>query len=454
MSRIMKVSLVAGQECLMSCHGVVRISLLDGVVEVAGVLLQPSVEVVVKLSAVDNRRLSAYTFEGGTFSVTSSAAIDIVKCSTDAGALMTFVRSALAPLRTSRVAVVGAAGSGKTLTAHSICNMLARSGSQRVFLADLSPASNSVVCPGCISAVHVSAAHPLIAGACSVPDEVGVSFFTGALAPVSSVPLFVHHVSQLQECMQSLMKQVASPRESIHAVYDVGAPEEGVPLDAYLRRVLEVIRPTHILVITNKKTDAVETSRGVSLWYVNLQEDVQRLLTDCEYRVVHHVPHAVLATGSSAAGDGAAKGSKVAITVAEGQQSSSLLVQQLLVDEYFAGTVDRPLGTTKVVFKLSALRFYIIAPPSTTGDLPKPQRITPTAEDIAMTVCAISYASAEAELPFANILGLIFIVSIDQLHDEITAVLPSGECEIPRPLVLVPTKGKLKLTHAIVTSCS
>ena len=300
MSRVMKVALVAGQECLLSTHGTIHISLLDGVVEVAGVLLQPNTELVVNLSSSSNRRLSAYSFEGGTVSITSSGgSVDVVKYSTDAGSLMSFTRSTLTPLRTSRVAVVGVAGAGKTLVAHSICNMLAR-GQAGVFLADLSPASNSVLCPGCISAAHVSSTHPLVVGDCAAPEEIGLSFFCGSTRPVKLIQPFVHQLLQLQECLQSLVKQMVAPREATHIIYDVGAPDDSVPLDAYLRRVLEVIRPTHVVVVTNKKADtAAGRLGGTSLWYSNLQEDVQRLLQDCEFRVLQQVPHHVIAAGGA-----------------------------------------------------------------------------------------------------------------------------------------------------------
>jgi hypothetical protein len=477
MSRVMKIALVAGQECLLSCHGVVRLQLKDGVVEVAGVLLQADAETVLSLSATSNRRISAYSFEGGTFTVTSSAAIDLVKSSTEAGALMAFVRSALLPqqgqVRTSRVAVVGLAGTGKTLTAHTICNRLVRpvaagggggaaaNAAGRVFLVDLSPASNSVLCPGCISAVHVSPSHPLLAGDAAAPEELGLAFFTGALAPIASVPLLVHQILQLQESLQSLIKQLVGARESLHVVYDVAAPDGDVPIDTFLRRVLEAIRPTHVVVVTNKKAEAADAGKGLTPWHTGLQEDVQRLLSDCEFRVLHHVPHRIVAaSGPSGGGSGghslpAHAGSEAAAAAAS-SASSSLLVQQLLVDEYFAGTVERPLGSTKVVLKLSSLRFFTLLPPATAapGDPPRVERITPTNDDIALTVCAVSYAAVEAELPFANIFGLMFVVSVDQRQDELVVVLPTGECEVPKPLILVPTGRKLKLTPAIAASYS
>ncbi|EKF28410.1 hypothetical protein MOQ_007844 [Trypanosoma cruzi marinkellei] len=411
-----KITISAGEECTISGSGAIELQLLSGVVDVAGVLLKAKETHVFFLEA-DKRCVILYTLEGGSVQATAGLPFETFKTATGMASVVQLCRRSLSAERRTKVLVIGKRQSGKTLTAHTICNLLrddsagefTTAPAAAVFLMDINPESNCLHAPGCVSAVQVE--HVLWPGTTSAPTLLPFSLFIGEAAPPSaeSILSFLHFVEQLQDCTESLLN--GANHERVHLVIDAPAPASGIKESVYFRKIIELLRPTHVVTVSPQ--DGSET------WSTFLQEDVQRVLPDCEFS--HASPVVRRCT-------------------------TSLREQHLR--EYFAGTPQFPLGCAKVVLPLTQLQFVQY---ETHG---VDEEVAVSCRKVAMTptfvgcICALSHAEMIEEVPLAPVAGLLLVVAVDEEHEELVAIVPACD-DMPRRIVIVPNETRAAETSTL-----
>ncbi|RNE99353.1 hypothetical protein TraAM80_08240 [Trypanosoma rangeli] len=407
-----KITISAGEECTITGDGAVELQLLSGVVEVAGVLL-PARGTSVFFLEPETRCVVLYTLEGGSVQATATVPFETVKTATGMAAVVQLCRRTLAAERRTKVLVIGQAHSGKTLTAHTICNLLREDAAGEsttapaaaVFLMDLNPESNCVYAPGCVSTVQVE--HALWPGTTSAPTLLPFSLFVGEASCPSAATMvsFMYFVEQLQECTETLL-HAAAHHERVHLVIDAPAPVAGVKESVYFRRLIELVRPTHVVTVSAR--DGSET------WSTFLQEDVQRVLPDCEFS--YATPVVRRCAGS---------------------------LREPRLREYFAGTPQFPLGCAKVVLPLAQLQFVQYATPGLASEAATTVAVVVSCRKVAATpalagsICALSHAEVIEEVPLAPVAGLLLVVAVDEEHEELVTIVPVCE-DVPRRFVIVP----------------
>lgn len=401
-----RVTLSAGEDCTITGSGSVVVMLLSGVVDITGVVLTANQPYTFYLGPL--RRLVLYTLEGGSASITSDYALDLHKGVTGAAAVVQFVRRTLLPLARSKVLVIGSAQSGKTLSAHSVANLLVRhrsdveSKSNKVFLMDLNAESNALYGPGCLSVVPVTEL-PLWLGNTAHPSMLPLSLYTASAARPDgkAVSTFLHFVEQLHDTAVAYMEEVVSAGHSGHIVMDAPSPQADLKEGVFYKKLIELTRPTHVLIV-GSRDDASDT------WSTFLQEDVQRVLPDCEFSFLKPVNR----------------------PVPQPPQSELLL-------EYFVGTPYAPLGCSKVVVPVQALQVveYLATKSSSTG---LEVRKTALNEGLRATVCAVSHAEMAEEVPLAPAMGLAVIAHVDEEHEEVVLLIPASEEPLQRRFLVVP----------------
>ncbi|RNF01052.1 uncharacterized protein Tco025E_08668 [Trypanosoma conorhini] len=414
-----KITISAGEECTISGGGAVELQLLSGVVEVAGVLLPAKGSCVFDL-APDARCVVLYTLEGGSVQATAGAPFETLKTATGMAAVVQLCRRTLAAERRTKVLVIGNAHSGKTLTAHTICNLLREDAAGEsaataatVFLMDLNPESNCLYAPGCVSTVQVE--HALWPGTTAAPTRLPFSLFVGEAARPSAATVvpFMHFVEQLQECTEALL-HAAPQHERVHLVVDAPAPVAGVKESVYFRKLIELLRPTHVV--------TVSAQDGSETWSTFLQEDVQRVLPDCEFACATPVV-----------------------------QRCTVSLREPLLREYFAGTPQFPLGCAKVVLPLAQLQFVQYTTPAAATAAAVSCRKVAVTPALVGAVCALSHAEMPEEVPLAPVAGLLLVVAVDEEHEELVAIVPACE-DLPRRFVVVPNAAAEAPTLSVTTA--
>ncbi|KAH9598111.1 Polyribonucleotide 5'-hydroxyl-kinase Clp1 [Trypanosoma melophagium] len=405
MSYQRQITISAGEECTISGSGAVELLLQSGVVEIAGVLLKAR-EPYVFFLETDQRCVVLYTLEGGSVLATSNTPVELFKVATGMTAVVQLCRRTLAAERRSKVLVIGRNHSGKTLTAHTICNILREDAATTaaetgdtpavVYLMDLNAQSNCIYAPGCISTVEVE--HALWPGTTFAPTLLPFSLFLGeaSLPSAATIFSFLHFVEQLHDCTEALLKE--SGHDRVHLVMDAPAPAPGVKEGVYFRRLIELLRPTHVITVIAQ--DGSET------WSTFLQEDVQRVLPDCEFFSVSPV-----------------------------ERRCSISMREHNIREYFVGSPQFPLGCAKMVLPLTQLQFVQY---ETQGDVVGCRKITATSS-LSDCLCAISHAEIIEEVPLAPLAGLMLVVVVDEEHEELVAILPACD-NIPRRFIIVPNR--------------
>ncbi|KAG8345283.1 putative mRNA cleavage and polyadenylation factor CLP1 P loop [Trypanosoma vivax] len=411
-----RVTISAGEECTISGNCAVELQLQSGVVEVAGVPLNARESFTFHL-LIDKRSLIFYTLEGGSVLVIADGPYEMSSTATTVAPVVQLCYRSIVSKPRSKVLVVGSAHCGKTLIAHTICNLL-REGAARgelgegtsvsPFLMDLNMQSNCLYSPGCVSAVQVE--QRLWPGLSSSPTLLPISLFVGEadLPSSNNVTAYLHFVAQLQDCTEALLETVGTG--TVHLIIDAPAPAPDIKEGVYFRRLVELLRPTHVVTVTSQ--DVSET------WPSFLEEDVQRLLPECE--VVHTTPVARRCSGS---------------------------LRDQYICEYFAGTPHWPLGCAKVVLPLNQLTFVQYV--TREGEV-SCQRVQMTAE-MGRSICALSHAEIIEEVPFAPVAGMLLLLSVDEEHEEVVAVVPACE-PLPRRFLILPNNEQT--SHAGPTLCS
>ncbi|KAK7197304.1 hypothetical protein NESM_000677400 [Novymonas esmeraldas] len=439
-----RLALNAGEEYTLVGSGAVQIALQSGVLDVAGVMLDIARPHTFYLHA-DRQCITLFTLEGATCMLSSDSRVDAHRGVARAGKLVQLTRRTILAARRTKVLVIGRSRSGKTLAAHTLCNLLMRYGSDKksVFLIDLNAESNCLYAPGCVTCIQASEA-PLWPGLTASPKLLPLSLYTGAAVRPSArnVSSLLHYYDQLHETamgyIQDLCGAVAQPAPSpyasspseaqSHVVVDAPAPLADLQEGVWYKKLIEVLRPTHVVIVGSRED-------GEERWSTFLQEDVQRVLPDCEFLFTDPVAHPCERTSS-----------------------------RELLREYFTGTPFYSLGCSKVVVPLKSLTF--VEELSDGGSGPGSSSSNSSGDGVTMRVvhpdasfqslvCALSYAELLEEVPLAPIAGLMTIVYVDGENEEVALLLPAAEEPLLRRLVIVPQsryRDTLRMTSAQVTA--
>lgn len=423
-SRTQKVSLSAGQQCTLGGEGRIAVHLSDGVVEIAGIIMAANQTYPFQLS--ENCSITFVTLEGGSIVLThpASTVVDIAKTSTEMSTVMTLARKDVQRAKPSVIAVIGGAKTGKTHASQTYANILAQGLSKRhgsngpgVYYADACGA----LTPGCLSVMEMQSPDEAI-NECAYlwpshtpsPDRVQCSFWFGNEQPTigaASMPLFLHCLGQLQACCDAMAKNQAaivnSSRPAGHVVYDIPTTDSTLPRELFYQRVLEVIRPTTLII--------TETEKGTRDWARAVEENIRRTSPLTEVTTILQCQRL---SGASSSLNGSLRHS---------------------LRQYFSGTVAHPLGSSKVVVQLSKLRWYRVRS-SVGGPAYSSEAVVPSSSVVAGCICALSHAKLDVEVPFANVCGVVYVASVSEDHDECVLIVPSGELALPNNvLVLAPS---------------
>ena len=274
----------------------------------------------------------------------------------------------------SVVLVIGPRGCGKSRAAKTVVNSLVKRRVNSV-LVDLD-GENGFVAPNTIASVEVTEGilpHTEFGG-------VPIVYFASSN---KSKGLYLHTVSQLLACASWQASQ-----EGSHAIV-VDLPYLGGETH---RRVVDLVQPTSVLALgSDPQTD-------------DFQSHVARMGTNC---TITNLPAL--------------------------HQSDNVSTHRAeCLQHYFLGG-SRSLGTRAVAVALSQIHLVEIA--LNAGQL--------QVQDIELhktllhCVAAVSHASQREEVPFANIAGLCIIVGFSKEDDELHIMIPTGECFVPRPFLIV-----------------
>lgn len=434
---IRRILLNAGEEYTLSGNGQIIITLQSGVLDVAGVMLEASRPYTFYLYP-DRQSIIVFTLEGGACLVSSDSKVDMRRDVARAGKLVQMTRRTLLAAKRTKSLVIGRPHSGRTLAAHTLCNLLMRYGGDKksVFLMDLNAESNCLYAPGCVSCLQVPGS-PLWPGLTASPTLLPLSLFVGAAVrpSASNVNSHLHYYEQLHETamlyIQELrgaagQQQQSSPallpsEVQSHVVVDAPPPLDDLQEGVWYRKLIEMLRPTHVVIVGSRED-------GEENWSTFLQEDVQRVLPDCEFFFTDPVAHPC-------------------------SKSSSLE----LLKEYFNGSAFYSLGCSKVVVPIRSLIFVEESgegsgPGSTDGVT---MRVVHPDASFQRLVCALSHAELVEEASLAPVAGLMTIVYVDEENEEVAMLIPAAEEPLQRRIVIVPhTKYRetLRMTRAQVTA--
>lgn len=422
-TRSQKVSLTAGQQCVVTGEGRVTIALSDGVVEIAGILLGANQSHPFHLA--EHCSVTMVTLEGGSVIVThpSTSSVDIIKTTTEMASVISLARRDVQRGKPVVVAVIGGQRTGKSHAAQTYANILAQglakrhgTGTPGVYYADA--AGNTT--PGCLSAMELQSPDTALSE-CSYlwpshiapPDRVQCSFWFGSEQPAISattMPLFLHTLGQLQACCDAMAKNqtaiVSASRPVGHVVYDLPTTDSTLPRELFYQRALDILRPTTLII--------TEVDQANKDWMRAVEEYMRRVspLTDI-------------------------------VTILQSQRLASGAASPTFrhaLRQYFSGTVTHPLGACKVVAQLSKLRWYRTRAAVGSGSAYAAEAVVPSSSVVAGCLCAISHARLDVEIPFANVCGVVFVALVDEENDECVLVVPAGEWSLPNNiLVLAPS---------------
>lgn len=412
-----KISLVAGQQCTIVASGLVTVQLAEGVIEIAGVVLESQQQYTFMLEGFA-RSLTFYTLEGGSVTCTGCVAETHIS-NTEVAPLLRLANAIAQKALSGKpicLAVVGNSGTGKTHAAHTIANALCQHyrrstvSTPSLYLCDLNGSQNCVYAPCCVSCVEIATEtsnkeSPLWPSYTASPSRVQCSFFTGdrrSTIEASNFNQFLHHTTQLHECAEALAKNkscVATSRPTGILLYDVPScdPKGGIPQDVLCKKLFDVVKPTHVVFTGNSDCG----------WFVALREDLSRGAPQCEVVSVPMAPAVPLPPKDA---------------FLPGLRS------------YFSGTVSQPLGSSKVVVDLSEISW--LRTNTTSCEV-----VDPTREQLGHVLCGISHAVVAEEAPFANIAGVVVVVSVDEQNNEAVLIVPSTDESLPNNICLVPHNG-------------
>ncbi|KAG5465688.1 hypothetical protein CUR178_00400 [Leishmania enriettii] len=436
-----RLTLNAGEEYTLVGDGAVQITLQSGLLDVAGVMLDANRPYTFYLHT-DRQAITLFTLEGAACLLSSDNRVDAHRGVARAGKLVQVTRRTLLAARRTKVLVIGRSRSGKTLAAHTLCNLLTRYGNDKkgVFLMDLNAESNCLYAPGCVSCIQVSEA-PLWPGLTANPKFLPLSLYTGAAVrpSASSVNSLLHYYDQLHETVMGYIQELSgaaavvaqqqapSPYSSSlsepgsHVVVDAPAPLADLQEGAWYKKLIELLRPSHVVIVSSRED-------GEERWSTFLQEDVQRVLPDCEFFFTDPVAYPC-------------------------ERSSC----RELLREYFTGTPFYSLGCSKVVVPLKSLTFV---EETSEGSVPGSadgvsMRVVHPNASFQALVCALSHAELLEEAPLAPIAGLVTIVYVDEKNEEVAMLIPAAEEPLLCRLIIVPQpryRDTLRMTSAQVTA--
>ncbi|KPI85671.1 hypothetical protein ABL78_5251 [Leptomonas seymouri] len=432
-----RIFLNAGEEYTLSGNGPILITLQSGVLDVAGVMLETNRTYTFYLHP-DRQSIIIFTLEGGVCLVSSDNKVDARRDVARAGKLVQMTRRTLLSTRRSKVLVIGRPKCGKTLAAHTLCNLLMRYGSDKksVFLMDLNAESNCLYAPGCVSCLQVPDSS-LWPGLTASPTLLPLSLYVGAAVrpSASNVNSHLHYYEQLHDMAMSYIQELRGAAEQqqqsslsllpnetkSHVVVDAPAPLPDLLEGVWFRRLIEVLRPTHVVVVGSREN-------GEENWSTFLQEDVQRVLPDCEFFFTDPVAHPCTKSSSHE-----------------------------LLKEYFNGTAFYSLGCSKVVVPLKSLVFV---EESSEGGSPGSMdevsmRVVRPDASFQNLVCALSHAELVEEASLAPIAGLMTIAYVDEENEEVALIIPAAEEPLQRRIVIVPQlkhRDTLRMSNAQVTA--
>lgn len=423
--RTQKISLAVCQQCTVQADGVVEVALIDGVVEIAGVVLCAEKRYTFLLRD-PHRSLVLYSLEGGSVHVFHShaVAVEINKRSTELSTVVSAVRRDAQRGKRCVVAVVGGPYSGKTLVAQTVANILAAASKRQqngpgVYYVDATGTSSSVV-PATVTCteLHSGVDAPLWPGHAAAPN-LQCSFWLGLQRSAignESIHWFLQCLSQMHSCVDAFAKNkaavVSSSRPPGHVVYDLPSSDGTVPLEILHRHTLDIIRPTHVVTLQDTSPEASSKE-----WHNVLREDYLRAAPTTEF---------------------------IAVAVNAGSGRSSIGTMSpglgLSLADYFQGTLAYPLGAAKVVVPLSSLRWLRVGQRGSRDDGFAAETLVPSQSIVEGTLCALSHALLDVEVPLANIAGVVYVACVDEAHDECVLVLPSGEGTLPGNILVLPPK--------------
>lgn len=434
-AHVQRIAIGAGQQCIIQGSGVVRLSLVDGVIEIAGALLHAKCEYTFNLQPTQNRNIVLYSLEGGTvaaFREQPPYTLDIIKNTAAISPIVEVVRDSFQKGKRCVVAVAGGPQCGKTLAACTAGNTLANlckrqenstGNTPGVLFADATGSGSmpaSLVCTELVAATSSSANHssspPLWPGSAASPLRFqAASFWLGLQqSEISSTHMawYLNVLKQLEAATESVAAKVKNDTQKSHVVYDLPAPDDSIPKELFYKHVLQCVHPTMVLLIKGSQTEA--EGEGSVSWVETLKEDLRRTSPSIQVVVTDLQLRNTIATTSGAA------------------------LTRALTD-YFGGTIEHPLRAGKVVAPLSALRWFRVAavaePQASSSSWAT--EVVSSASIVAGSLCAVSLARLDVEIPFADVAGVAVVVRVDKEADEVVLFVPSGE-ELPNNILVLP----------------
>lgn len=322
--------------------------------------------------------------------------------------------------------VIGDSGTGKTLVMHTIFNTLRRYSAEseyamhtKTFAIDLNTDTNGFFSPACVSFVQV--VEPFLwLGQTGSGSNIALSLFTGCASRPSAktVSNFHHFSGQLVETAMLYLEQLCSLNDRIHIVIDVPSPQSDLSPWVFYKNVIENVHPTHVIIVGGRGSETNDAS-----WPSMLQEVVQRSMPDCNF----------------------------ILTETLARSTNRNIDVPCRLRKYFIGTVFQPLGCAKVVVNKNELQVVeLIASDYSDGDAVY-ARSCAVDRSLRSTVCALSHAELLDEVPLAPIVGLVILTDIDDEHDEMVLIVPSGETVLQRRFLIAPSmaeRGQLRLRNA------
>lgn len=479
----MDVSLAAGEEAHISAAAAnggggddvteIRMLLREGTAEVAGVPMSSEwVRFTLtrggggSAAGSDPNRgatylaggISVYTLEGAVISVVSnnrttgpeaSLPFHVHRAASRVPALFDVVRKLRKKCQLSpaglRVLVIGRDhGVGCTYAARTLSNLCLRdeygsAAASKIVYLDANVAKAAVSCVGTIACAEVTAElcsidHPFVA---SPP----IAFFAGAGAATSSTS-----ASILAALGQAADAAAWIARRTEHKLCytvidtptlydDAAAPLAAVSPSslhvtsrlAFHRAIVDIVAPTDIIFV-----GCANTQGGSDGSMDGLLAEISRTHRNVN---VEFVPQLGASSRPTATGNAA-----------------HLPSVHLRAQDYFFGPPSCPLGCAKVIAPLSQLVFidvdYAVNPPAVNvvkgSERGRARNDSDRGLPLPGTLCAVSLATTVAEVPFANIAGIVIVVLIDEASDEVTLVTPSGDATLPRQYLVLPREANFR----------
>lgn len=491
---VRNIVLSGGQQTTVSFGDsvVLVLTLVTGVVEIAGVVLRSQHPYRIAPLPFGVRRVVLYSLEGGTVTLSlspvssagedgsgSSSSSSRPAATTSGGSggsiqvapkgpttmvpvlqLAKRDASRIRPNQLTTYAVIGREGVGKTLVAQTLCNALNavlskhQQRSDNVVYCDAQVngvSSSGVYGPGCMTCVEVDEV-PLWPGRLPALDSVHCSFSLGSV-------LIPHALGQLQEVAEHLSKAADDSQRRRPIVFDIGTPAAMVGSqqhDTYFKKVLETLRPNVVLYVG----DVTPHSGADAAAFHALQEDMQRLMPHCPFVAVQQCSGAASGSSSSSSAAAAAAGpSPQQNHQLQESSSSPLAVSPRWVEllsscaEYFGGHAERPLGAAKIVVDASLVSLmYVQNGKAEVWSVGRSRVPAGAAEGTVVrhapsslvgAVLAVSHAKLAEEVPFANIAGLMVV--LEATAEEFVLLVPSGAASVPNHFWIVTAAGRMPL---------